>query len=139
MSTAIQSRPILFFDGMCNLCNSGVQFIIKRDKKKIFLFAPLQSETGREAIANIAPEYRKSPDSLILYYNGRYYTRSGAALHICRLLGGMWQVLYAGIIIPGVVRDAVYDLVARNRYKWFGKRGECMVPTPGLMERFIAK
>ena len=137
MTTDIAGRPVLFFDGECNLCNSSVQFIIKRDKKKQFLFAPLQSERGKAAIADMLQYMKQVPDSVILYYNGKYYTQSAAALYIARLLGGGWQLLYAGMILPRFARDAVYELIARNRYKWFGKRNECMIPTPELKARFL--
>jgi predicted DCC family thiol-disulfide oxidoreductase YuxK len=130
-------RPILFFDGECNLCNSSVQFIIKRDKKQQFLFAPLQSSRGKEAIAEVQQQMLKVPDSVILYYNGKYYSRSSAALHIARLLGGIWSLFYAGMILPRFIRDGVYEWIARNRYKWFGKRNECMIPTPELRSRFL--
>jgi len=77
------------------------------------------------------------PDSVILYYKGKYYSRSSAALRIARLLGGAWVVLYAGMILPRFIRDGIYEWIARNRYKWFGKRNECMIPTPGLRSRFL--
>jgi predicted DCC family thiol-disulfide oxidoreductase YuxK len=134
-------RPVLFFDGECNLCNSSVQFIIRHDKQKRFLFAPLQSPAGREALSNISLSFgegRGEVSSLILLYRGRYYIRSSAALHTARLLSGLWPVLYAGMILPRFLRDAVYDFISRNRYKWFGKRSECMIPTPELKERFIS-
>ncbi len=126
-------RPVVFFDGECNLCNGGVQFIIKRDKKKRFLFAPLQSAAGAEAKHNV-----HEVDSFILFHNGKYYIKSSAALHIAKLMGGLWPTLYAGIIIPRFLRDGIYEFVARNRYKWFGKRNECMIPTPELRARFLA-
>jgi predicted DCC family thiol-disulfide oxidoreductase YuxK len=149
-------RPVLFFDGECNLCNNSVQFIIRHDKQKRFLFAPLQSPAGQEALRSVSQtptpslnsregaeggrvkEARQKIDSLILLYRGRYYIRSSAALHTVRLLSGLWPVLYAGMILPRVLRDAVYDFISRNRYKWFGKRSECMIPTPELKERFIS-
>jgi predicted DCC family thiol-disulfide oxidoreductase YuxK len=131
------NRPVLFFDGECNLCNGLVQFIISHDKKKSFLFAPLQSAKGREALAHITGSVGAGPDSLILFYRGNYFTKSAAALRVAKLLGGIWQLLYAGIILPRFLRDAVYDLVSRNRYKWFGKRDGCMIPTPELKERFL--
>jgi len=132
VNPAHADRPILFFDGECNLCNGGVQFIIKRDRKKRFLFAALQSAAGAEA-----KQQSGGADSFILFYCGRYYTKSGAALRVARLMSGLWPMLYAGIILPRFVRDWVYDIVARNRYKWFGKRNECMMPTPELRERFL--
>lgn len=132
MKQAAANEPILFFDGECNLCNGGVQFIIKRDKRKRFLFAALQSAAGAEA-----KRQSGGADSFILFYHGQYYTKSAAALRAARLMSGLWPILYAGIILPRFVRDWVYDLVARNRYKWFGKRSECMIPTPELRARFL--
>jgi len=111
-----------------------VQFIIRHDKKKLFLFAPLQSEPGKKAIQHFNG---KAPDSMILFYKEQYFVRSAAALTIFRLLGGLWPLLYSGKILPRFLRDAIYDYVSRRRYKWFGKRNECMIPTPELMERFL--
>ena len=132
-------RPVLFFDGECNLCNSTVQFIIRHDKKKLFLFATLQSGIGNAALQNIQKQDEPVPDSVILYYNGKYFVRSAAALYVFKLLGSGWAILFAGIIIPRFLRDAVYNFISRNRYKWFGKRNECMIPTPELMDRFLTK
>ena len=140
------SHPILFFDGECNLCTGLVSFIIRHDKKKIFLFAPLQ-EMGSEfkkALPPGMPEIKQiqgdNPDqlsSVVLLYKSQYFLRSGAALQTMKLLGAQWRLLYAGIIIPRMIRDGIYDLIARNRYKWFGKRNTCVSPTPELMDRFL--
>lgn len=131
------SRPVLFFDGECNLCNSFVQFVIRNDKQKRFLFAPLQSNAGKDVLSHISGK-QLPPDSVILSYKGKYFLRSAAALTILKLLGGLKSMLYAAIIIPRFIRDSIYDMVARNRHKWFGKRAECMIPTPELKERFIS-
>lgn len=130
-------RPILFFDGMCNLCNGAVQFIVKHDRQQRFLFASLQSPPGKQAILKTGLHFSDTSGSLILFYKGRYYTRSAAALHTARLLGGVWQLLYAGIILPRALRDAVYKFVASRRYRWFGRRSECMIPSPALKARFV--
>ena len=114
-----------------------VQFVLRHDKKKIFLFCPLQSERGKAAIAEVSAKDKEKQDSFILFYKGRYFSRSTAALLTSRLLGGLWALLYAGIIIPRFLRDGVYNFVSRNRYKWFGKRDSCMVPTPDIMSRFL--
>ena len=127
-------HPILFFDGECNLCNSSVQFIIKRDKKKIFRFAPIQSTAGKEALQQYPGVV---PDSAILLYKGRYYTRSSAVLHTMKLLGGAWSVFYAAMIVPGFLRNGIYEFIAHHRYNWFGKRNSCMIPTPELKELFL--
>ena len=133
-TVVFSDRPVLYFDGVCNLCASSVQFIIKRDKKKQFLFCPLQSDAGKLAKEQMG---MKEIESVILFYKGNYYSKSSAALRICLLLGGMWQLLYAFIIVPGFIRNLLYDLVAMNRYKWFGKKDACMIPTPELLSRFI--
>jgi len=134
---ANDSSPVLFFDGECNLCNHMVQFILKRDKKKIFLFSPLQSARGKEAMDKTGINMQENSGSFILYHKGVYFTRSTAALHMFRQLGGLWPLLYAGIIFPRFLRDGVYNFVSRNRYKWFGKRDSCMIPTPDIMARFL--
>lgn len=131
-------RPIVYFDGECNLCNGSVQFIIRRDPRKRFLFAALQSAAGAKAKDEMTHHGKdKVPDSVVLYYKGRYLVKSTAALTIAKLLGGAWPVLYAGIILPRFIRDGIYEFISRNRYKWFGKRNECMIPTPELRERFL--
>ncbi len=128
-------HPIVFFDGVCNLCNGAVQFIIRHDKQKRFLFAPLQSEAGKRAVAALQGT---APDSIILFYEGRYYIKSAAVLRIARLLGGVWALGYAAIIIPRFLLDPLYGFIARNRYRWFGRHDECMIPTPELRERFLS-
>ncbi len=132
------TSPILFFDGECNLCNGLVQFVLKHDKKKIFFFSTLQSAAGKEAKASAPNAVGRNSDTFILYYNSAYYSRSSAALHVFRLLGGIWAGLFIGIIVPRILRDWVYNLVSRNRYKWFGKRDSCMVPTPDIVARFLS-
>ncbi len=127
------SRPILYFDGVCNLCNGAVQWIIRRDKREQFLFATLQSADGRKAKAAVGAGL----DSIILFNEGHYYVKSDAALRIAQLLGGSWSWLGALKIFPKVFRDAVYDLIARNRYRWFGRKDACIIPTPALRKRFL--
>lgn len=134
----LQPKAIIFFDGVCNLCNSAVQFVVKHDKKKKFLFATLTSDAGKNAVKNIKVNLRKN-ESVIVYYRGKYYTKSTAVLITLKLMGGMWQLLYPLILIPAFIRNAVYDVVGRNRYKWFGKKKECLIPSPDIIERFITK
>ena len=129
--------PVLFFDGVCNLCNGWVQFLIKRDKQQRFRFASLQSPIGQQLLTEAHRGPGDMQETVILYYQGRYYTRSAAVLKIFGLLGGLWPLLCAGYIIPAFLRNALYDGIARNRYKWFGKKGVCMVPTPEQKHRFI--
>ncbi len=138
MRIDLQPKPIIYFDGVCNLCNSAVQFILKNDKKKKFLFATLTSDTGLVAIEQVK-NGSKIIETVILYYRGKYYTKSTAVLLTFRLLGGMWQLLYPLIVIPAFIRNAVYDLIGRNRYKWFGKKSECTLLSPEIMERFVTK
>lgn len=130
-------RPILYFDGVCDLCNRWVQFVIRHDKKKQFLFASLQSVAGQKALSDLKQLTGKIPDSLVLWYKDRYYIKSSAVLKVMGLLGGLFRFLSVGYIFPFFLRNGIYDIVARNRYKWFGKRNECMIPTPDLKSRFL--
>ncbi|WP_424963726.1 thiol-disulfide oxidoreductase DCC family protein [Ekhidna sp.] len=129
-------KSIILFDGVCNLCNASVQFVIKRDKKKQFLFASLQSDFAEE---NLPKKYISSNalQSIVLKDGDHIKTKSTAALTIARRLSGLWPMLYLFIIVPKFLRDWVYDIVARNRYKWFGKKDQCMIPSPELKDRFF--
>ncbi|MDN5200927.1 thiol-disulfide oxidoreductase DCC family protein [Fulvivirgaceae bacterium BMA10] len=130
------NKPVLLFDGVCNLCNGSVQFIIKRDKKNVFLFASLQSEAGQERLKKFdlpVDDY----ESFVLVEGDKFYRRSTAALRTMKKLGGLWKLLYAFIIIPAPIRDFVYSIIARNRYKWFGRNDQCMIPTPELKAKFL--
>jgi len=119
----------VLFDGVCNFCSGSVQFIVKRDKKGLFRFAPLQSETGKK--------YATEPESILLVDGDRVYARSDAALRIAKHLRFPWMLAWIFIVVPRFLRDAIYKFIARNRYKWFGKKEVCMVPTPELRARFI--
>jgi predicted DCC family thiol-disulfide oxidoreductase YuxK len=132
-----EERPVLLFDGVCNLCNHAVQYVIKHDSRKRFLFASLQSHSGREIITAYTALGNTMPDSMVLFYKGKYYTRSGAALRSAWLTGGFTAMLAVGLIVPPFIRNIVYDWVAAHRYQWFGRKDECMVPTPGLTNRFL--
>jgi len=115
------SPPVVLFDGVCNLCNGAVQFIIKRDKKKQFRFASMQGKAGHELLQKFdlpANDF----NSFILFEDNKVYTRSTAALRIAKYMGGGWKLLYGLMIIPRFIRNAVYNVIAKNRYKWFGKR-----------------
>ena len=127
---------ILLFDGVCNLCNNAVQFVIRNDKKKQFTFASLQSESGKKLLVRGGFDIGKT-DSFVFITEGNYYTQSTAALKVLKALGGVNALLYAFIIVPKFIRDAVYNWVAKNRYRYFGKRNECMIPTPDLKSRFL--
>lgn len=132
----MQSNPILLFDGVCNLCNRGVQFVIKRDRKKKFRYAALQGHAGQELLRRYQLPANDF-NSFVLIENDKAYTRSTAALRVLKELGGGWKLFYALIVLPKFLRDGGYNWIARNRYKWFGKRNECMVPTPDLKARFL--
>jgi len=126
---------IILFDGVCNLCNNSVQFILKRDLEGKFKFASLQGNTGR-ALRN---QYDIGPDlsSFILVENNKLYTKSTAALHVCKHLNGSWKMLQIFLFVPRSIRDTLYDIVAKNRYKWFGKNEHCMLPSPKWKNRFL--
>ncbi|MBL0182322.1 MAG: thiol-disulfide oxidoreductase DCC family protein [Chitinophagaceae bacterium] len=132
----MKEQPIILFDGICNLCNRVVRFVIRRDKKKVIRFAALQSEAGQ----GLLQKYHlpvTAMESFVFIENGKVYSRSSAALKVCRHLRGLWPLCYGFIIVPEFIRDAVYNWVAKNRYKWFGVRAECMIPTPEIKARFL--
>ena len=130
-------HPLLLFDGVCNLCNGFVQFVIKRDEEAAFRFAPLQSEMGREVlqIADLDPDQLST---VVLVENGKIYTHSDVALRVARRLGGLWSMASVFRFIPKSIRDALYNFVAARRYRWFGKKDSCMLPTPELKQRFLS-
>lgn len=130
------NHPVILFDGVCNLCNASVQFIIKRDKKQIFRFAALQSQFGQKVVDSFNLSDKKI-DSVILLENNSVKIKSDAALRIAKQLGGIYSLLYVFIILPKFFRNSVYDFIARNRYSWFGKNESCMIPTPELKRLFI--
>jgi len=129
------SGPVILFDGVCNLCNQFVQFVIARDPQAKFSFASLQSEAAaRMGVPVGSPDGR---ESIVLLENGRAFTQSTAALRIIVALGFPWTLAGTLMIVPRPLRDWAYAVVARNRYSWFGKRQACMVPTPDLKRRFL--
>lgn len=130
-------QPILFFDGVCNLCNAAVQFVIRHDREGKVRFASLQSAAGAAARAAVLSQIGRVPDSLILFENGQYYTESDAALCLAAHLDGGWKALRHLRLFPRFLRNAVYRLVAANRYRVFGKKDACMIPTPELRGRFL--
>ena len=131
------AKPVLYFDGVCNLCNRFVQWIIKHDRRNVFMFASLQSEAGEHVTDELTRLHGKAPDSLVLAWKGRYYIKSDAALQVGKIIGGFWKIVLLGFILPRAFRDKIYDWVARNRYKWLGKRDSCMIPSPELKDRFL--
>ncbi len=130
------NNPILLFDGVCNLCDTSVHFIIDRNPKKNLRFASLQSDKGQELLNkfNLSTE---NFDSMVLVVGDKYYTKSSAALKVSQSMSLPWPLLSIFIFIPKIIRDSAYSLVARNRYNWFGKQELCRVPTPELRERFL--
>ncbi|ANH81309.1 hypothetical protein A8C56_10225 [Niabella ginsenosidivorans] len=128
--------PLILFDGECNLCNRAVQFIVKRDKKAFYRFASLQSSVGRSLMQQYAIPLDYS--SIVLIENGKAYLKSTAALRVARHLTGFWPLLSLFLAIPRPIRNQVYDIVARNRYKWFGKTMHCMVAHPQIQNRFLS-
>ena len=118
-------KRIVLFDGECNVCDASVQFIIKRDTKAAFQFASLQSEVGQALIEKFA--IPATVDSIILIEGEHYYMKSTAALNIARRLDGLWKLSYAAIVVPKPLRDRVYSYIAKNRYKWFGRKEVCML------------
>ncbi|MBR9853956.1 MAG: thiol-disulfide oxidoreductase DCC family protein [Algicola sp.] len=132
-----ESKKIILFDGVCNLCNNSVQFVIQRDKKDVFRYASLQSEIGQQLLSQRHID-TKTVDSIILIEPGvAYYTKSDAALEIAQNLGGLWKLSAVFTWIPTAIRNRIYDFIAKNRYKWFGKQESCMIPTPELKAKFL--
>lgn len=130
------AKRTVLFDGVCNFCNGSVNFIIARDPSGIFRFASLQSEAAASALSAIG-ESAEGQDSVLLIEDGRLYKYSEASLRIAKRLTFPWSAAYAFIIVPAFIRDAVYRAFARRRYALFGKRDECMLPTPEVRERFL--
>lgn len=136
MSRIQDQYDIVLFDGVCNLCNNAVDFTIRNDKKGYFKVAALQDQKTKTMLGDykINSDYL---DSIILIRGDRIFYKSRAALEIAKKLKGFWPLLYGFIIIPTVFRDPIYDWIARNRYKWFGKKETCRLPGPGEKERFL--
>ncbi len=129
-------KKILLFDGDCNLCNGAVKFILKHEKNNDLLFASLQSPIGKKLLNFHHIDVNKT-DSLIYISNNQAFVKSLAALKISKDLKGLYPLLNLFVVIPSFIRDSVYDYVARNRYKWFGKNESCMIPTPETKKRFL--
>lgn len=132
----MEEKAIILFDGICNLCNGAVQFIIKHDPKAYFKFSALQSEFSKDYFQ----KHRKNEErmgSLILLEHGKVYHQSTAVLKIVRHLSGGWKFFACFLVVPRFIRDWVYEIIAKNRYQWFGRREKCMVPEPGVQDRFL--
>ena len=128
---------IILFDGVCNFCNGSVNFIIERDPSAYFKFAPLQSEIGEKLLKENGVD-KTVTDSVVLIEDGKVYTYTTAALRIARRLNGFWRYFYGFVVVPPFVRDFFYRLLARNRYRLFGKQDACMLPSPEIRARFLA-
>ena len=134
--TDSSQHAIILFDGVCNFCDASVNFVIKRDKRGYFRFAPLQEPKGAE----IAWQHGVDPerlDTFVLIENGRAYRKSGGALRVARRLGRLYPLAFALFAVPPFIRDFFYDWFARHRYRWFGKKDACMVPSPEVRDRFL--
>jgi predicted DCC family thiol-disulfide oxidoreductase YuxK len=132
----MNDSPVILFDGVCNLCNTAVQFVIERDPTAIFRFAALQSDFGQAILAKNAVN-TEGGDTMILVENGQVYDRSTAALRVAKRLSGGIQLLSIFLIVPKPIRDFFYKIIARNRYRWFGKQETCWLPTKELKARFL--
>jgi len=132
----VANQPIILFDGVCNLCNSSVQHVIRHDPKEIFKFASLQGEAGKQLLKQYDLSVNDM-NSFVLIQDNTAYTRSTAALFVAKRLTGISKLLYGFIIVPPFIRNAVYNMIAKNRYKWFGKKEACMIPTASLQSRFL--
>ena len=124
-----EARTILYFDGVCNLCNKTVQWVLKHDRTRTIHFAPLQEH--RDLL-------QSDMTSVVLFYNGTYYYKSDAVLKLVSFFGWQWQWVRMAYILPKFLRDKLYTFVANRRYKWFGKENECMVPSPDAKHRFLS-
>jgi len=130
-------KAVVLFDGVCNLCSAAVQWIIRRDRKAYFLFASLQSEAGHRLLEQYGLPVAATPESIVLIENGKAYQQSSAVLRIAKHLSGGSKVLYPLLLIPPFIRNGIYRWIARNRYKWWGQKNECWLPSPALKQRFL--
>ena len=128
----------VLFDGVCNFCNASIHFVIDRDRSGKFVFASIQSDKGQQLLKTYHKDYnRLDLRSVVLIKNGKVYEKSDAVLQIVRELDGGWPLLYVFTVVPRVIRDGVYNWIARNRYRWFGRQEACRLPTPELRRRFL--
>lgn len=125
---------VVLFDGVCNLCQYSVRYLIKHDKKKVLKFTSLQ---GKYAKTVLSPKELQSLDSILLCDGKTIYKKSDAVLKLCRVLGGWHKLLLVGHILPEFIRDGLYNLIAKNRYRWFGQQDQCMIPTKEIQNRFL--
>ncbi|MEO1033683.1 MAG: DCC1-like thiol-disulfide oxidoreductase family protein [Bacteroidota bacterium] len=133
----LENKHIILFDGVCNLCNTTIQYVIKYDTYDRFRFAHLQSDVGKKLLGNNKVDTTKT-DSIVLINKGGVYLKSTAALKIASQLGFPRNILAIFLIVPAFIRHRIYDFVANNRYKWYGKQESCMMPTPELKKKFLS-
>lgn len=133
---AQQQQAVLLYDGLCCLCNRTVHFLLRIDHRSVLHFAALQSNTSKSLLEQV-DHSRPLPDGVVLIHNGKIYTESDAALKSLQLIGGIWKLLAMLRVIPNFIRKPIYRLVARNRYKWFGKYDSCPIPKPEWKQRFL--
>lgn len=136
MKKNIPHQPLLLFDGVCNLCNNSINYIIKKDTKNVFKFASLQSDVAKKILLQF-DSTNFDLSSIVLVDHDKLYFKSTAILKAGKHLGGIYKICYFFIVIPRPIRDLIYDYIAKNRYKWYGKKESCMIPTPELKEKFI--
>ena len=130
-------KNIILFDGICNLCNSSINFIIKHDHKDRFRFASLQSDIGKKLLAERGIDQHTIDSIILIAPQKAYYIKSTAVLQIAKQLSGIYPILSIFLILPEFIRNTIYDMIAKNRYKWFGRKDQCMIPTPKLRSLFI--
>jgi predicted DCC family thiol-disulfide oxidoreductase YuxK len=133
----VREKPIILFDGVCNFCNAIVNFIIRQDKKNVFLFCALQSEPGKKLLKQYEINWKDS-DSFVVIENGKAYQKSTAGLRLYNKLPWYWKWTQLFWIVPKFIRDWVYGFIAKNRYRWFGKKDRCMIPAPEVRKKFLA-
>jgi len=136
-SIEIESKYLLLFDGVCNLCNGAVNFVIDRDKRQRIVFASLQSELGQQILKQHqlpAQDFK----SMVLVRQNKVFLKSNAVLEIAKELSGAWKLLYVFKIVPRFLRDWIYEIISTNRYKWFGRKDQCRVPTADIKNRFVS-
>ena len=131
-------RPIIFFDGVCNLCNGFVRFVLRHERRPVHLFVTLQGETAARRLSSSLNASGDLQDSIFLYKEGKLVIKSAAFIEIAGGLEGYWRLARIALVVPRFLRDGIYDFVARNRYVWFGRTDQCMVPTPDIEARFLS-
>lgn len=132
-----QHKDVIFFDGVCNLCNSSINYVIRHDESHRYKFASLQSNFAKETLKDASINKKELESIVLLTSEGKIYSKSTAALKVASHLGFPRNIMSIFLIIPNFIRNWVYDFIARNRYKWFGKKDSCMIPTPELKDKFI--